>query len=648
MGGSIRGSVVLAALFTLALLPQPPPPHWSLRPVQRPAPPAPAAGAHNPVDDLVRAALRSASLTPAPPADRITLLRRAHADLTGLPPTVAEVDAFLADRSADAFERVVDRLLASPHYGERMAIDWLDVVRYADTVGYHGDQEQNIQPYRDWVIAAFNRNLPFDRFTVEQLAGDLLPDATLEQRIASGFNRLNMTTEEGGAQPGEYLAKYAADRVRATSAVWLGMTLGCAECHDHKYDPFTTRDFYRFAAFFADLDEVGVYDLPGNRGRPPEIDVTQPNGAKPRTMVSRAVAPRAVRVLRRGDWMDEGGPLVAPGIPAVFGALADRAAAPGDRLPRATRLDLARWLVRRDQPLTARVFVNRLWHRFFGRGLSRDLDDLGARSEEPLHSALLDWLAAELMDSGWDVKQTVRLIVLSATYRQSSNATDAQRAHDPHNRWLARQGRPRLPAELIRDQALAASGLLDTTIGGRSARPYQPEGYYAHLNFPPRDYVADRDHNQYRRGVYVHWQRTFLHPMLLAFDAPTREESCAQRQISNTPLAALALLNDPTFAEAARVLAARVLADADAQPAQRARSMFRIVLSRAPDAAELAILLALHERHRAHYEQDADAAHAVLDNGLAPAPAEVEPAELAAWTSVARVLLNLDEAITRY
>jgi hypothetical protein len=610
-------------------------------------PPLPVGSVRPAIDSFIDAALRAQRLAPSPPADPITLLRRVHADLTGLPPAVAEVDAYLADREPGAFERVVERLLASPHYGERMAIDWLDVARYADTVGYHGDQEQHIQPYRDWVIASFNRNLPFDRFTIEQLAGDLLPDATVEQRVASGFNRLNMTTEEGGAQPGEYLAKYAADRVRATSTAWLGMTLGCAECHDHKYDPFTAQDFYRFAAFFADLDEVGVYDLPGNRGRPPEIEVMGADGMRARTMISRAVAPRATRILRRGDWMDEGGALVVPGVPASLGALSGRAATPGDGLPRATRLDLARWLVERDNPLTARVLVNRLWHRFFGRGLAPDLSDLGTRSPPPTHRSLLDWLAAELMDSGWNVKHIVRLIVQSAAYRRSSNADAAQRARDPDNVWLARQGRPRLLAELIRDQALAVSGLLVASIGGRSARPYQPEGYYAHLNFPPREYVADRDDNQYRRGVYVHWQRTFLHPMLLAFDAPTREECTAQRPISSTPTAALVLLNDPSFVEAARALAANILAQKVSDDAARIDWAWRQVLGREAESEEAIVVAKLLEKHRVEFAADPSAAEALVSVGISPRPEAANVPELAAWTSVSRVLLNLNETITR-
>jgi hypothetical protein len=608
-------------------------------------------------------------------------------DLVGLPPSPAEVDAWLADSRPDAYERLVDRLLASPHFGERLALYWLDLVRYADTVGYHGDQEHAIGPYRDWVIDSLNANLPFDRFTTEQLAGDLLPGATIEQKTASGYNRLLQTTHEGGAQDGEYRAKYAADRIRNLSAVWMGATLGCAECHDHKFDPYTQRDFYRLVAFFADVQERGAYRGPDTSPtrRPPELPVldqlyrlevarldidvarlrlelkhrqgTEAEAARGRlaelearrralekrrrpTMITVSVPPRPIRVLKRGDWMDQSGERVEPGVPEFLKKLDVRARRP-------TRLDLARWLVSGDHPQTERVLVNRLWYLFLGAGLSRNLEDTGAQGEWPSHPDLLDWLAVELVESGWDLKHLIRLIVTSRTYRQSSRETEALRKADPDNRLFTRQASVRLPAELIRDGALAASGLLVRLVGGPSARPYQPAGYYAHLNFPKRTYGHDTGPGQYRRGVYTHWQRQFLHPMLRAFDAPSREECTAQRPVSNTPLQALTMLNDPTFVEAARVLAARVLREAGPGDEARIRRAWRLVLAREPDRRERSALARLLDASRRDYRADPAAARKVVGVGLAALPAEAATVELAAWTALARVLLNLDETITR-
>ncbi len=632
--------------------------------------------ARNPVDRFIAAEHEKMDLAPSPEADRRTLLRRLHFDLTGLPPTPAELDAFLADKGARAYEERVERLLASPHFGERLAIYWLDLVRYADSAGYHSDPTINISPYRDYVIEAFNSNKPFDRFTIEQLAGDLLPGASMETRVASGYNRLNKTTDEGGAQPKEYLAKYAADRVRTTSAVWMGVTMGCAECHDHKFDPFTTKDFYSFAAFFADLKEVGHY---GGSPRPPELQVPvgrlkarwaalgkeleelekAPGGDKKRlqqlrkergnlqkdftkTLVSQAVKPRVMRVLPRGNWLDDSGEVVEPAIPEFLGSL-------GGKKGRATRLDLARWFVREDNPLTSRVFVNRLWKLYFGSGISSRLDDVGAQGEWPRHPELLDWLAIEFMESGWDIKHMVRLLLTSSSYRQSSLMTDKLQELDPYNRLVARQSRYRVEAELVRDAALFISGLLVEEIGGRSVKPYQPAGYWKHLNFPKRKWQHDKGSSQYRRGVYTHWQRTFLHPSLLAFDAPSREECTAERMVSNTPQAALALLNDPTYVEAARAFAQNIVFLGGESVDEKLDWAFRQALSRRPSADERAILRNLLEAHRKQYLADSKAADALLGVGLSGRPegSGGQKAELAAWTSISRVILNLSETITR-
>jgi hypothetical protein len=685
--------------------------HWSLMPIARPPAPAiaDATFAKNPIDPFVLAKLTEHGLTHAPEADRVTLIRRLSFDLTGLPPTPAEVEAFLTDDSPSAYEKVVDRLLGSPHYGERMAVYWLDLARYADSVGYHGDQAVSVSPFRDYVIRSFNDNKPFDRFTAEQLAGDLVPNATREQRIASGYNRLGMMSAEGGVQPKEYLAKYIAERVRAVSGAWLGVTLGCAECHDHKFDPFTTRDFYRLEAFFADVQEQGLYSggFPNNDWGPaipvptvaqqaeldvaeariaaikklyetptPELIAVQVSWAvammplsppvragawqlEPRrrdlaaaekakadllkavttTLVTQSVPPRTVRVLKRGNWMDDSGEVVDPGVPGVLPQ-------PKSKDGRLTRLDLAEWITSKDNPLTARVLANRLWKLYFGAGLSRKLDDLGAQGDWPTHPELLDFLAGRLIDSGWDVKGLVRLIVTSGAYRQSSWTTPAAREKDPFNRWLARQGRFRLDAEMVRDNSLAVSGLLVRTVGGPSVKPYQPPGYWSFLNFPAREWSNGHGDDLYRRSVYTHWQRQYLHPALLAFDGPSREECTAERVRSNTPLQSLVQLNDPEFVEAARVFAEAVVRR---HPSIDGRLdwAFRRALSRPVRPAEHDLLAELLERHLAEYRNDPKATAELLKIGARPAAGDIDPAELAAWTSVTRAILNLYASVTR-
>ncbi|MBI3470063.1 MAG: PSD1 domain-containing protein [Candidatus Solibacter usitatus] len=908
--------------------------HWAYAPVKRPAVPA---GARYPIDAFVQARLARDGLAPAPEADQRTLLRRLALDLTGLPPTSAEVEAFAKDRSPEAYEKVVDRLLASPRYAEKQTMHWLDAVRYADTCGFHGDNPFPAWPYRDFVLRSFRDNKPFDQFTREQLAGDLLPDATVEQKIASAYNRLNRTSAEGGVQPKEYLAKYAADRVRTTSTVWLGSTMGCAECHDHKFDPFAARDFYSMKAFFADIQETGLvpdngpkawgtqlalpseaqrermeqirrqlaatrlklderatglaarraewereilrrYDSgelawryqrpvsaesangatltiyndelvesssPGVPPRPGEglivasgpnpdnetytvtlkpgagvwtalgVEVVQDEGlagvrvargadrlvlteveagvpfamatsnlgnrspelpamaamdgdpktgwgvatygenrnlflalrfarplrteadsrlvvrlrhdsdyrratigrfrlalspgehswpeasrggkasgglpeavlaalrapeekrsetqqkavlghfqwaaaemqplalevakleaemglldaAIPRVVVAESGDPAQTRILPRGNWMDDSGEIVEPAIPAFLGKLDT-----GGR--RATRLDLANWLVSPANPLTARVFANRLWRQFFGTGLSKTLDDLGSQGEWPVHAELLDWLAAEFRES-WDIKRLVRTIVLSRTYRQSSRTTPQLAERDPDNRLLARQSRFRADAEIVRDIALAVSGLLVEKFGGPSARPYQPDGYLAALNFPKREYSASRLEDLYRRGLYTLWQRTFLHPSLATFDAPTREECTANRTNSNTPLQALVLLNDPTYVEAARVFAQKILQEGGRGLEDRVTWAFLRALSRKPTPQERRTLAVLYRKSLARFQAAPADAKEFLQAGEAPLLREAKPAELAALTAVARAILNLHETITR-
>ena len=732
--------------------------HWSYKPVTRPMPPRVKNGSFvlNDIDRFVLATLRTKGHEPAREADRRTLIRRLSFDLTGLPPTWEQVRAFVADSSPRAFGKLVDRLLASPHYGERMAIYWLDLVRYADTMGYHSDNEQTKPLYREYVIDAFNDNLPFDQFTREQLAGDQLPGSTRRQLIASGYNRLNMTTREGGSQPKEYIAIYLGDRVRNVSGVWMATTLGCTECHDHKFDPFTSRDFYSLGAFFSDLEETPVgpqkyTPLPTTaqqakvdklkkqipvleavlntqtpalddalarwesaqaeriasepsaeadaNGTEPAVSDGKPTAdsaappkkigeilavplakrsdeqkktlaahyrtfapelaaarkelvdlkerikrlekAFPTSLVSvRLGKPRTVRILPRGNWQDESGPEVQPTVPARL-KLADTES-------RTKRSDLADWVVSKDNPLTARVMVNRLWALCFGRGLAMPLDDFGAQGTPPTHPELLDWLAADLMDHGWDIKRTMKLLVTSGAYRQSSIADAKTLAADPLNKWLARQGRWRLDAEMVRDNALAVSGLLAKPIGGASVKPYQPVGYWKHLNFPKRKWAPDSGVSQYRRGLYTFWCRTFLHPSMLAFDAPTREGCVAERTRSNTPQQALVLLNDPTYVEASRVFAERILQHGGDTDGERLAWAFERALSREPSAGERDILLRLVGDRAAHFAANAGAAKAAAAAGEWPAATALKPERVAAWAAVSRAILNLYETTSRF
>lgn len=845
--------------------------HWAYIPPTRAEVPAGV----NPIDYLVEKQLRSNGRQFSPSADRVTLVRRLYFDLLGLPPTPQEVDQFVNDSSPDAYAKLVQRLLKSPHHGERMAVYWLDVVRYADSNGYHSDEARKIAPYRDYVIQAFNGNMPYDRFVLEQLAGDLLPDPGVAGHIASGFNMLLQTTSEGGAQAKEYIAKYAADRVRNTSQIFLGSTMGCAECHNHKFDPFTQQDFYSFAAFFADIQQKAVGNpatfpvvTEGDERRTAEIDqrlaelqkglnsptpelaaaqtkweaeVTQAaavqpvfgpwhvigpfrgasfdavfakdwldatkvdlsskvgdlgwspleglkdgavfafpadansarymfrtvetsvatkltlslgsddslsvwvNGqrvhsnkvargvvadqdkvevslvkgqnqllfrvcnsggghgfyfrsdrsglpgpiaaalkvavaersnaqkaelakhyrsiapslqplrneaaklttqkkqyvdSRPRTMMTKTGAPRMVRLLNRGNWLDDSGPVMQPAIPGFLGTL--------EVDGRATRLDLAQWIVARDNPLTARTFVNRLWKLYFGQGLATPLDDLGRQGTVPTHPELLDFLAVEFMESGWDVRHMIQLMTASQTYRQSSSRTADLKSHDPLNALYGRQARFRVDAEFVRDNALSISGLLVRDIGGRSVYPYQPAGYWRHMNFPARTWPQDQGAEIYRRGLYTWWQRMFLHPSLLAFDAPSREECTVERSVSNIPQQALVLLNDPTYVEAARAFAVRIIREGGDSPEQRIRWAWRQALSRHAEEREVAVIQRVLKKHTNEYQADIDAGKALASVGSQAVPEEIDPVVLASWTSVARVILNLHESITRY
>jgi Protein of unknown function (DUF1553)/Protein of unknown function (DUF1549)/Planctomycete cytochrome C len=746
-------------------------PHWSFVPPKHaPAPEIKSPqGALNPIDRFIIGRLEEEGLAPSPAADKTTLIRRATLDLTGLPPTISEVDAFLADQSPNAYERLVDRLLASPQYGEQMTRDWLDAARYGDTHGLHLDNERSIWPYRDWLIRSFNSNKPFDQFAVEQLAGDLLPNATVDTRVATGFNRCNVTTGEGGAIDEEFYVRYAVDRVQTTGTVFLGLTLGCCVCHDHKFDPITQKEFYRMFGYFGSLAERPMdgnallpppairvastaearnierlkrgaseaetairaalrsfrYKEPaidarvaatGTGAVPPrsedlrthslkawEASVAKDKSALPRSAQraldvepknrtsrqakivrdyfvenvfagSRSVfeplhaqlsaarqavdaaeqlspstlvmqdMPKArdIYVLIRGAY-DRKGEKVIPGVPAAIGP-----ALPGDAPE--NRLALARWIVDTKNPLTARVIVNRFWQHYFGTGIVKTAEDFGAQGEWPTHPELLDWLARELEQSGWNVKRIQRLIVTSATYRQSARDSAALAQRDPENRLLARGPRFRMDAEMVRDTALAVGGLLVDDIGGRSVKPYQPPGLWEAIGYSGSNtvhFVQDHHEALYRRSMYTFWKRTSPPPALTTFDAPSREECVVRRSRTNTPLQALALMNDEQYVEAARHLAERMIRKGGRTPAERIEFGFRLATSRQPTADEVRVFQKLYDAQSAAYAKNEPAAAKLLGVGESPRDMSLDTRELAAWTMVANVLLNLDETVTK-
>jgi cytochrome c553 len=672
--------------------------HWAFQPIQRPS--------KKSIDEFILERLAKENVAPSPEADRRTLIRRVSLDLTGLPPMPREVEDFVGDKNPNAYEKLVDRLLASPHYGEKWARSWLDVAHYADSDGYEKDLSRPwAWRYRHWVIEALNRDEPFDQFTVQQIAGDLLPNPTTDDRVATGFLRNTLTNREGGVDRNEARFEQIINRTNTVSSAWLGLTAGCAQCHNHKFDPISQKEYYSLYAFFDHAEEQDIdapmpgekpppdesyakrqeifqqywiselqpswekrlreaYHHPGESGewdftltdftssidRPYELLTDDPEKRSPRdrdrlTMwfLSRigtdyskdrstagglreareklealaaalppysqaqvihtdpSVPPTHLRV--GGDYKTFG-PEVSPGTLAILPAL--QAASP-------TRLDLARWLVSKENPLTARVTVNRIWQEFFGRGIVFTSEDFGTQGDRPSHPELLDFLASEFRDNGWSMKRIEKMIVMSATYRQSSKARPELDAKDPENTLLARQSRVRLPAELIRDQALAASGLLNPEIGGRSVRPPQPKGV-AELGYANSvKWRESTGADKYRRGLYIHYQRTTPYPQLSNFDEPDSNVSCTRRRRSNTPLQALNLLNDPVFYEAAEALSKRIQKEGGSDPLGYA---FELCVARPPSKTERARI----EQYRA---QGGD------------------------WLGVSRILLNLDELITR-
>lgn len=689
--------------------------HWSFVPPVKQSPvDEDAATGSQIIDAFIAAQLEPLGITVAPEADRATLARRAALVLTGLPPEPAVLSTFLADNREDAYERLVEQLLKSPRYGEHQARYWLDAVRYGDTHGLHLDNRRGIYPYRDWVVRAFNRNLPLDQFITWQLAGDLLPNPTLEQRVATGFVRLNPTTSEGGAIPEEFQAKNNFDRVETFGTVFLGMSLTCARCHTHKYDPIPQTEYYRLLAFFNSTaepamdgnsysfgpivqvpEDLAAWDnwsqleaardkllataaaevaakLPEAEAKAWETsspserlrllasaegpfaalpyqqaaaDIANRLAEAEKTFTTTLVAedlpqPRTTHVLNRGEYDLPTGDPLEPGVIAVMGAWPEGA-------PR-NRLGLAQWLTAREHPIVSRVLINRVWQQTFGEGLVRTPEEFGLQGRHPTHPRLLDWLAVELQDSGWDLQHMLRLLVTSRTFRQQS--ASRKEVDDPENRLLARGPRHRLDAEVLRDVGLWASGLLDPRMGGEGVKPYQPGGLWEALMHPAsntKSYVQDEGSRLYRRSLYVYWKRTSPHPMMTLFDAPSRESSCVRRSRTNTALQSLALLNETQRIEMSRVLAERLQREGKTDD-ERLDLLFTWLACRQPTDRERAACVALLESMRQRYAGDEQGALTLLATGAAPRDEKLAPVELAAWTQVGVTVLASDAAILLY
>ncbi|MBR89671.1 MAG: hypothetical protein CMO66_00130 [Verrucomicrobiales bacterium] len=641
--------------------------HWAFIAPQRHAPPTvrQADWPRNPIDQFILSEIEKANLTPSPQADRLTLLRRLHLDLIGLPPSPDEAEAFLTDKRPDAYERIVDKLLASPHFGERWGRHWLDLARYADSDGYSHDAPRSIWPYRDWVIKAYNDDMPFDQFVIEQLAGDMLPNATLQQLVATGFHRNTQINTEGGVDREQFRVDSIFDRIATTGEVMFGLTFGCAQCHDHKFDPLKQVEFYQMFAFFNQADEprieaptkaqqkaraehasrvaaveANLKTAPQNSDEHKKLasELAKLKKTRPRAATTLVMAQRknerATHRFVKGDFTRPA-EKVSPGVPAVLHDFPNA--------EKANRLDFARWVASRDNPLLARVTINRMWQHYFGVGLVETENDFGTQGLPPTNHGLLDWLAAELMRANWSRKAMHKLIVTSATYRQSSHARADLAKADPYNKLLARQSRLRVDAEIVRDLALTASGLLSRKMGGPGVFPPQPPGCM-NLGQHKRNWTPSKGEDRYRRAIYTYRWRATPHPALKVLDTPDAFASCTKRMRSNTPLQALTLLNDPAFFEIHVGLARRILTEGQGSDADKISYAFKLCLTRSPNKSESAVLLRLLESQLAGFAKTPGQADLLLNGHNAeglPGP------ELAAWTVVSRVLLNLDESITR-
>ena len=708
--------------------------HWSFQPIKHPALPEITGNwGRSDIDRFILRRLELEGLEPSPETDLRTILRRVTLDLTGLPPAPEDYETFIAKPNLEA---TIDRLMQSPRYGEHMAWRWLDAARYADSDGYESDPLRNMWPWRDWVVEAFNRHMPYDQFIIEQLAGDQLENPTLRQVLATGFNRNHRLNNEGGVDPEEWLVEYVCDRAETTATVFMGLTWQCCRCHDHKYDPITAKEYYQLFDFFRQLPEIGngrgssnappmlevstlphlqefaevcteleslqqeldahsqsdefktAYGawlntvktdaetrkkLPGDIGKKPfrqwdgklKAQARQHflrNGYEAAAVLSQKLRPLEKRqaqlratgskvmvmqdrpdrrksfILERGSF-DQPREEVSANTPAFLPPMQDS-------LPR-NRLGLAKWLVDPSHPLTARVAVNRTWERFFGTGLVKTPEDFGSQGESPSHPELLDYLARRFIDSGWDLQALQKLILTSATYRQSSRVTPERLASDPDNRLLARAPRYRLPAAVIRDQALAASGLLVEQLGGPPVKPYQPEGLWKEIIKGRVVYKRDKGDKLYRRSLYTLWRRAVKPPLMSLLDANGRDTCAVDLKRTNTPLQALLLLNDETFVELARGLAARMLETDGTTDADRLRRGALLVLGRDVHVQEIAILSEELQTQRSYFQSHSEAAADLLDVGDSQPDASLDPVDLAAFTSVARVLLNLDETLSR-
>lgn len=635
--------------------------HWAYLPPKKSALPKNTnmEWEQNEIDAFILNKIEENELTPSIKAPKETLIRRMSLDLTGLPPNAAQINRFLAASEENMVDKAIDVFLASPAYGERMTQVWLDVARYADSHGYQDDSYRTMWPWRDWVIHAFNKNLPYDQFLTWQLAGDLLPNATKEQILATGFNRNHPITQEGGVIQEEYQSYYVSDRANTVGKGVLGITLECAKCHDHKYDAFSQRNYFEMYAFFNNVDEKGIQmdavqaakqkyfaDAPFITLTNKETEgvlsfVHKIEGDPVNVMVMNDEAPRETFIFNRGEYSDLG-EKVSPGTPEAIYPYSEN-------LPK-NRLGLAKWITNTNNPLTARVFVNRIWGMLFGNGLVVTAEDFGVQGSLPTHPQLLDWLSRDFMDHEWDIKYLLKKIMLSATYQQSSFASEELKKADPENMFLARAPRFRMSGEMIRDYVMATSGLLNTELGGPSVRPYQPDGLWEETNAGGNrgiltKYTRDQGNKLYRRSLYTIWKRTLPPPNMTIFDAPNRDICEVRRQKTNTPLQALALQNDVQMLEAARVLAQNTLMENKDQ-ADVVRSVFRRILVRNPKKEELTILEAYYQDALDKFLNETENAEKLIAQGEYKSQ-PTDPAKTAALMLTAQIIYNLDETITK-
>ena len=608
----------------------------------------------NEIDYFILAEQERRNLKPSEEADKERLLKRISLDLTGLPPTIEMMDAFLADNSSNAYEKMVDKLMATPQYGEKMSLHWLDLARYADSHGYQDDGYRTQWPWRDWVIHAFNKNMHYDDFVTWQLAGDLLPDSSKEKLLATGFNRNHKITEEGGIIPEEYRVMYVTDRTDLFGKGLLGITLECAHCHDHKYDPFSQKDYYKVFAFFNNVKEVGIESViggPETYAKKPLMEITNEDAKTVLNFINKQDTNRLIvsvmgdldtirktHILNRGNY-DAPGDEVQPGTPESI--LKFKTDYPKNRL------GLAEWLFDKDNPLTARVYVNILWQEFFGRGIVKTSGDFGMQGELPTHPALLDWLAVDFREHNWDIKRLVKQMLMSATYRQSAIVTKEALATDPENIYLARGSRYRIHAEFIRDVVLSSSGLLNGEIGGPSVKPYQPAGLWEGATSGRgllSVYKQDHGKDIYRRGMYTLIKRTVPPPSMAIFDASNRDMCEVKRLRTNTPLQALVMMNDPTVLEASRVLAGKLLAE-KTEVKDKLTKAFRLIVNRKPTEKEVSVLTNYYTTEVNTI--DDPAADKTIKIGEAPLPADEDKKKLAALMRVVSTIYNLEETITK-